>query len=52
MLSFRDLIEPVARAFAEYSAGRGESTVAILHPTERSDVHIKAACCPAMAWRS
>ena len=46
VLSFRDLIEPVACCFVEYSAGLGDSAMAVLHPTERSDLHLKAACLP------
>lgn len=42
-VSFEDLIDPVARAFAEFSRGIGESPVYVLHPSETGDVHVKSA---------
>ncbi|MFI6323513.1 ornithine cyclodeaminase family protein [Nonomuraea sp. NPDC050556] len=43
-VSLGDLIEPVSRAFADYSAGLGETPLAVFAPAgEQGDVHVKSA---------
>jgi hypothetical protein len=43
VLSLPDLLPLVESALMDYSAGLGESPVAVLHPTGESDLHLKAA---------
>jgi ornithine cyclodeaminase/alanine dehydrogenase-like protein (mu-crystallin family) len=46
-IGFEDLIEPVARAFADYSRKVGESPVSVFAPAGRDgDVHVKSAWLP------
>ncbi|ACU70896.1 Ornithine cyclodeaminase [Catenulispora acidiphila DSM 44928] len=46
-VGFEDLVEPVARAFADYSQGLGESPVSVFAPAGRDgDVHVKSAWLP------
>ena len=46
-LAVADLIEPVAAAFVAYSRGEGETSVAVLYPSDRGpaagDAHVKSA---------
>ena len=43
-VGFADLIDPVARAFAEFSQGLGEAPIATFAPAgEAGDVHVKSA---------
>lgn len=45
-----DLIEPVARVFADFSQGRGESPIVVFAPAgSNGDVHVKAAWMPGRA---
>jgi ornithine cyclodeaminase/alanine dehydrogenase-like protein (mu-crystallin family) len=43
VLSVPDLLPLLESAFKDYSAGLGESPVAVLHPTDASDLHVKSA---------
>ncbi|MEZ0113614.1 ornithine cyclodeaminase/alanine dehydrogenase-like protein (mu-crystallin family) [Catenulispora sp. EB89] len=46
-VGFEDLVEPVARAFADYSRGLGESPVSMFAPAgKEGDVHVKSAWLP------
>jgi ornithine cyclodeaminase/alanine dehydrogenase-like protein (mu-crystallin family) len=43
VLSIPDLLPLLESAFRDYSSGLGESPVAVLHPTDTSDLHLKSA---------
>ncbi|GAA3227853.1 ornithine cyclodeaminase family protein [Nonomuraea helvata] len=46
-VGFGDLVEPVARAFADHSRGLGEAAISVLAPAgENGDVHVKSAWLP------
>ena len=46
-IGFADLIEPVARAFADFSRGLGEAPIVVFAPAGRDgDVHVKCAWLP------
>lgn len=43
-VGFEDLVDPVARAFADFSAGLGEAPISVFAPAgEAGDVHVKSA---------
>jgi ornithine cyclodeaminase/alanine dehydrogenase-like protein (mu-crystallin family) len=43
VLKIQDLLPVLETAFKDFSAGLGDSPVAVLRPSARSDVHLKAA---------
>ncbi|MFE0732000.1 ornithine cyclodeaminase family protein [Streptomyces antibioticus] len=46
-VGYEDVVEPVARALADYSRGLGESPVTVFAPAaEEGDVHVKSAWLP------
>ena len=43
LLAIGPLIEPMRQAFRQASLGRSASPIAVLHPTAKSDMHVKSA---------
>jgi len=43
LLSIQALIEPMRQAFIDLSEGKVQAPIAVLHPTDKSDIHVKSA---------